>query len=163
MLNMNAHAHSVRGHNSRKFVTMQPKPQSYQRVVIRRLIQIFWLMETDPLEVGIAFLMLVFSLQLLNPLYDTFGTGPVYSVMRAIAPDWLWGMTGLTISLLNMSIVIFNHRVLKIYTNMMLTVYIMFIAALVGLSNPYGTGVTIYSGLTTLMIIVTIRSAKDAV
>jgi len=120
-------------------------------------------MDTDPLEVGIAFLMLGFSLQLLNPLYDTFGSGSSYRAMYALAPDWMWGTVGVTLSVLNILVVVLNHGILKIFTNFGLMVYVMFIAGLIGLANPYGTGVTTYAGLTLLMMIVTVRAAKDAV
>lgn len=135
----------------------------YAHIFVYRLRQIFWLMDTDPLEVGIAFLMLGFSLQLLNPLYDTFNTGRTYEAMRGIASDTTWGLIGLFLSLCNIVTVVLNLHKLKVLTNFGLMVHIMFIAALIGLSNPYGTGVSTYAGLTFLMMIVTLRSAKDAV
>lgn len=135
----------------------------YARIFVLRMRQIFWIMDTDPLEVGIAFLMLGFSLQLLNPMYDTFNTGRTYDAMRGIAPDTTWGFIGVLLSLCNIVTVVMNYRGLKVLTSFGLTVHIMFIAALIGLSNPYGTGVSTYAGLTLLMIIVTVRSAKDAV
>lgn len=133
------------------------------RSMVRRIDYIFWHMATDPLELGIAFLMLAFSLQLLNPLYVTFGSGPAYTSMRDLAPEWVWGTTGCTLSLLNIYMVVLDNKILKIFTSFGLMVYVMFIAALIGLANPYGTGITTYTGMTVLMMLVTVRAAKDAV
>lgn len=127
-----------------------------------RVKEIFWHDDIDPLELGITLVILMFSLQLLNPFYDSFGSSPSYSSFRQLAPEAWWGIIGASISAIKAYAHVFRKHMLRICTASALTGYIMFIGLMFGFTNPQGTGVAIYGTMALLMFIVTLRAAKDA-
>lgn len=129
------------------------------RDISRRLRDVALYSTTDRFELSVGFLALIWGLILLNPFAKTFDSTPAFSAMASIAPEEIWGCGAVFSGFLSIFAIGIDHRRMRRLAAGLHGVAWLFIASMLGIGNPLGTGWAVYGMFSFLSFLAFLRLA----
>jgi hypothetical protein len=121
---------------------------------MRRLWTLITSFDTEPVELGLGLLLLVWALWLARPDVDTFGSTQSFRLMYEIGTQnllgaWVgaenaWAVVMLLVALIKLYGLISQKLTLRRFGALLGTCIWIAIALCIGGSNPNGTGIVVY-------------------
>lgn len=112
--------------------------------VYQKLKHVLITYEIELVEIMSGFAALCWGIWLINPLLNTFITSDTFDTMAMIAPEWLWGLSMVTIGFAQVESVISHKLARRKISSLILSVMWMFITTIFLYSNIASTAGIIY-------------------
>lgn len=107
---------------------------------MRRIHELLVNHDTEPLELWVAVLTLLWGVCLLNPWFATFSTSLTWRGLAVLAPEWVWGLIFLALGVTKVWIVMAAANGPTRYVAMAGFALWFFLTVQFLIYNPAGTG-----------------------
>lgn len=112
-----------------------------------RFSDIIYHRDFEVAKLAASVVWILWSLALLNPYSSTFGSANGFSAMAHYANEVVWGSVGLLLALNEFCSMLSEVRWWRMAASGLLLAWALLIGMMIGLVNPFGTGIAVYPGI----------------